>query len=229
MGEQVSVCEQRRHLRGLPRRCPSRGTGPGVIVIQEWWGLVGHITDVADRFAAEGFVALAPDFYHGAEHDRARRGHAAAHGPRDGHRPPRTSPAPPTYLPAAPRSRVAASARSASAWAASLALWTGTLAPQVIAAVGFYPAVPWERMSPCWSNYEGKDVVIHCSEEDGTSAAEGIQSAVARHRGGRWDGRRLRLPGHAPRVLQRRAARGPRRRSQRARLDAHPRPAARLA
>ena len=40
-------------------------SGPGVIVIQEWWGLVPHITDIADRFAAEGFVALAPDMYHG--------------------------------------------------------------------------------------------------------------------------------------------------------------------
>ena len=39
--------------------------GAGVIVLQEWWGLVPHIKDVADRFAAEGFVALAPDLYHG--------------------------------------------------------------------------------------------------------------------------------------------------------------------
>lgn len=38
---------------------------PGVIVIQEWWGLVPHIRDVADRFAGEGFAALAPDLYHG--------------------------------------------------------------------------------------------------------------------------------------------------------------------
>ena len=41
------------------------GTGPGVIVIQEWWGLVPHIKDVTDRFAAAGFTALAPDLYHG--------------------------------------------------------------------------------------------------------------------------------------------------------------------
>jgi carboxymethylenebutenolidase len=41
------------------------GTGPGVIVIQEWWGLVPHIKDVADRFADAGFTALAPDLYHG--------------------------------------------------------------------------------------------------------------------------------------------------------------------
>lgn len=44
---------------------PAEGKGPGVIVIQEWWGLVPHIKDVCDRFAAEGFVALAPDLYHG--------------------------------------------------------------------------------------------------------------------------------------------------------------------
>ena len=44
---------------------PASGAGPGVIVIQEWWGLVPHIKDVCDRFAAEGFVALAPDLYHG--------------------------------------------------------------------------------------------------------------------------------------------------------------------
>jgi carboxymethylenebutenolidase len=44
---------------------PGSGSGPGVIVIQEWWGLVDHIKVVADRFASEGFVALAPDLYHG--------------------------------------------------------------------------------------------------------------------------------------------------------------------
>ena len=41
------------------------GAGPGVLVIQEWWGLVPHITDVCDRFAAAGFSAIAPDLYHG--------------------------------------------------------------------------------------------------------------------------------------------------------------------
>jgi len=44
---------------------PKQGSGPGVIVIQEWWGLVDHIKDVCDRFAEAGFVALAPDLYHG--------------------------------------------------------------------------------------------------------------------------------------------------------------------
>jgi carboxymethylenebutenolidase len=44
---------------------PAEGGGPGVVVIQEWWGLVPHIKKVADRFAASGFLALAPDLYHG--------------------------------------------------------------------------------------------------------------------------------------------------------------------
>ena len=44
---------------------PASGRGPGVIVIQEWWGLVDHIRDVCDRLAREGFVALAPDVYRG--------------------------------------------------------------------------------------------------------------------------------------------------------------------
>jgi carboxymethylenebutenolidase len=48
---------------------PASGKGPGVLVIQEWWGLVGHIKNVADRFAAEGFTALAPDMYHGKTAD----------------------------------------------------------------------------------------------------------------------------------------------------------------
>ncbi len=44
---------------------PESGTGPGVIVIQEWWGLDSGIKEMADRLAAAGFVALAPDLYHG--------------------------------------------------------------------------------------------------------------------------------------------------------------------
>jgi carboxymethylenebutenolidase len=44
---------------------PATGKGPGVIVIQEWWGLNDQIKGVAEMLAGEGFVALAPDFYHG--------------------------------------------------------------------------------------------------------------------------------------------------------------------
>lgn len=43
---------------------PEKGK-PGIIVIQEWWGLVPHIKDVAGRLATQGYLALAPDLYHG--------------------------------------------------------------------------------------------------------------------------------------------------------------------
>jgi len=42
-----------------------RSGGPGIIVIQEWWGLNEQICSVADRFAAAGYTALAPDLYRG--------------------------------------------------------------------------------------------------------------------------------------------------------------------
>jgi len=44
---------------------PASGSGPGVLVIQEWWGLDSATKEMADRLAAAGFVALAPDLYHG--------------------------------------------------------------------------------------------------------------------------------------------------------------------
>ncbi len=50
---------------------PSAGSGPGVLVLQEWWGLDPGLKHMADRLGAAGFVALAPDLYHGelAAHD----------------------------------------------------------------------------------------------------------------------------------------------------------------
>jgi carboxymethylenebutenolidase len=44
---------------------PESGAGAGVIVLQEWWGLDDSVRAICDRFAAEGFFALAPDFYRG--------------------------------------------------------------------------------------------------------------------------------------------------------------------
>ena len=52
----------------------------GVVVIQEWWGLVPHIEDVAERFAALGYVALAPDLYHGESTVEAEEAHHLMEG-----------------------------------------------------------------------------------------------------------------------------------------------------
>ena len=116
-----------------------RATGPGVIVIQEWWGLVGHIRDVTDRFAAEGFVALAPDFFHGAktdEPDEAMRllmGLAMDQAAKDIQGAAR-------YLDA--RDEVTSDGVGVVGFCmgGSLALWSGALADEVKVAVGFYPA-----------------------------------------------------------------------------------------
>ena len=44
---------------------PASGSGPGILVIQEWWGLDDDLKKMADKLAASGFVALVPDLYHG--------------------------------------------------------------------------------------------------------------------------------------------------------------------
>src|SRR3954452_6370119 len=153
------------------------GGGPGVIVVQEWWGLVDHVKDLAERFAAAGFTALAPDFFHGAktdEPDEAMRllmGLAMDQAAKDIQGAAR-------YLTG--RSDVTSRGVGAVGFCmgGSLALWSGALADEVQVAVGFYPAMPWERMSPTWGNYANKTAMIHASEEDGTSKAEGVQAAV---------------------------------------------------
>jgi len=49
---------------------PESGSGPALILLQEWWGLDDHIKDVGDRFATEGFFALAPDLFRGETTDQ---------------------------------------------------------------------------------------------------------------------------------------------------------------
>ena len=54
---------------------PAGGSGPGVIVIQEWWGLTDYIVEVANQLAGQGFVALAPDLFGGrTTHDSDEAG-----------------------------------------------------------------------------------------------------------------------------------------------------------
>ena len=60
MGERVEFPSNSHTCQGY-----LAGRGPAVVVIQEWWGLVPHIEDIVERFAKEGFLAIAPDLYHG--------------------------------------------------------------------------------------------------------------------------------------------------------------------
>jgi carboxymethylenebutenolidase len=44
---------------------PDRQTNTAIILIQEWWGINNHIRDIAGRYAAEGFICVAPDLFRG--------------------------------------------------------------------------------------------------------------------------------------------------------------------
>jgi carboxymethylenebutenolidase len=69
MGATVTFTSNGDEVQGY-LALPASGSGPGVLVLQEWWGVVPQIKRCADRLADEGFVALVPDLYRGeiAEH-----------------------------------------------------------------------------------------------------------------------------------------------------------------
>jgi carboxymethylenebutenolidase len=70
MAETVSFPSNGSEASGYLVR-PEGGSGPGLLVIQEWWGLDWALKEMVDRLGEAGFVALAPDLYHGelAGHD----------------------------------------------------------------------------------------------------------------------------------------------------------------
>lgn len=63
-GREIQIASQDGEFKAY-LATPASGHGPGLVVLQEWWGLVPQIRDVCDRLARSGFVALAPDLYRG--------------------------------------------------------------------------------------------------------------------------------------------------------------------
>ena len=131
---------------------PESGSGPGVVVLQEWWGLEDHIRDVCDRIVGEGFVALAPDFFRGettdqpdeaqqkmmalsmdqAEKDmRGAVDHVAAHEQAEGE----------------------GVGSVGFCLGGGLAVWAATVNPKVKAAVSYYYVMPHGK--PDFSQIEG--------------------------------------------------------------------------
>lgn len=175
MGERVGFASNGERCDGY-LAVPGGGSGPGVVVIQEWWGLVGHVTALADRFAEAGYLALAPDLYHGAvatEPDEARKLLMALAMERAA----KDIAGAADYLAGRPERRGGIGVVG-FCMGGSLALWSATLSGEITAAVGFYPPMDWERMSPRWDNYAGKAAMIHTAESDGGSGAAGIRTAA---------------------------------------------------
>ena len=149
------------------------GTGPGVIVIQEWWGLVPHITDVADRFAAAGFTALAPDLYHGessTEPDGAGKLMMALNleqAAKD------LSGAVALLQQKTGRDEVGV---VGYCMGGGLALVLATQRPDAVAAAApYYGAIPWASVQPDWSALTAK-VVGEYAELDGWASPEAAQA-----------------------------------------------------
>jgi carboxymethylenebutenolidase len=128
------------------------GAGPGVVVIQEWWGLVPHIEDVCERFASEGFTAFAPDLFRGktvpnGEPDEAEKEMMALAIPQAA----RDLSGAVDYLVGHPMVRGQGVGGVGFCMGGGLALWLASLRPdQVRAVVPFYGAIPWPDAQPDW-------------------------------------------------------------------------------
>jgi carboxymethylenebutenolidase len=145
---------------------PTNG-GPGVVVVQEWWGLNDQIKGVADRLAGEGFYTLAPDIYHGGmaiEPDGAGKLMMALNVDQAA-----------SDLRGAAQALKANGARGARVGAigfcmgGQLALYAGTVSADVGAVVDFYGIHP--NVKPDYARLQGP-VLIMCGDQDPMAGPE---------------------------------------------------------
>jgi carboxymethylenebutenolidase len=164
MGEIVEFASNGGTAQGY-LATPEESAGPPVVVIQEWWGLVPHIEDVCDRFAAEGFTALAPDLYHGekaTEPDEAGKlmmalNVAAAAKEMSGAV---------DYLLASDRTQGDRVGVVGFCMGGGLAMVLACERPDAISAcVPFYGIIPWPSVEPDWSKLEAA-VLGHFAGDD---------------------------------------------------------------
>lgn len=149
----------------LPGYYAAGTNGRAVIVIQEWWGLLPHIEDVVDRFAAAGFSALAPDLYRGVkttEPDHAGKlmmGLTVAAAGAD-------LAAAAEWLVGRPEVGGDQVGVVGFCMGGGLALLGPTVSPRIRRASAFYPAMPWPDYDPDWARYAGATAVVHQCEAD---------------------------------------------------------------
>ncbi len=156
-----------------------RGDGPfpAVVVIQEWWGLNDNVKDIAGRFANEGFVAFAPDLYHGevtSEPDEAQKLMMQMDVPRASQELVKAT----EYLSQQPYVNGRGIGSVGFCMGGGLALTLATDAPLIKAAAPFYGVNPQpiDRLQ----NLQGPVLAIYAEHDDFASAAvrEALQSAM---------------------------------------------------
>ena len=158
---------------------PEKGAGPALLVIQEYWGLVPHIEDVCERFAIEGFTALAPDLFRGAvasEPDEAGKLMMSLNldqaaddlGAAVGH------------LAGSPAVRGEGVGVVGFSMGGGLALMLSTTRPMDIrACVCFYGLIPWPAAAPDWSRLRAP-VQGHFAEQDEFFSIDRMEELEAR-------------------------------------------------
>jgi carboxymethylenebutenolidase len=161
---------------------PASGTGSGVVVIQEWWGLNQQIKEVADRLADGGFVALVPDLYRGkvtAAEDEAGQLMMSLNieqaakdmvGAVD-------------YLKGHDAVTGAGVGVTGFCMGGGLALWLATLRPEdVTAVVPYYGIIPWPAAQPDYSKLRAR-VQGHYAENDDFASPESVRKLEEELRG----------------------------------------------
>jgi carboxymethylenebutenolidase len=179
MGEMVEFASNGSTVSGY-LATPEVGAGPGLIVIQEWWGLVDHIKDVCDRFAAEGFAALAPDLYHGqktTEPDEAGKLAMSL----DFERAARDLSGAVDYLTAHESVRGQGVGVVGFCMGGGLALWLATLRPDEVKAVVSFYGIPRGPAQPAWSRMAAA-VQGHYGEDDPSISPEQVEALEAQLR-----------------------------------------------
>jgi len=170
MGERIEFASNGGTATGY-LATPASGGGIPLVVIQEWWGLVPHIEDVCERFAAEGFVALAPDLYRGestTEPDEAGKLMMAMNldqAAKD------MGGAVDEVALLAGGDRVGV---TGFCMGGGLALVLATQRPdKVKACVPWYGVIAWPGVQPDWSSLDAP-VLGHFAEQDGSFTPEAV-------------------------------------------------------
>ncbi len=164
MGEQVTFPSNGTDGQGY-LAVPASGRGAGVVVLQEWWGINDQIREVCDRFASEGFVALAPDIYRGvvtAEPDEAAKLMMALNIEQAA----RDMAGAVDFLVTHPTVTSSTVGVTGYCMGGGLALWLATLRPDTVSAVvPHYGIIPWPAAQPDYTVMQAK-VQGHYAEVD---------------------------------------------------------------
>jgi carboxymethylenebutenolidase len=168
MGEMITFVSNGSTAAGY-LAVPAGESGPGVLVLQEWWGLVPHITDVCDRFAAEGFVALAPDLYHGESSTEPDGAGKLMMGLNLGRAAKDLSGAVDELLRRSGRAGIGV---VGYCMGGGLALVVAAQRPDAVkAAAPYYGVIPWPSAQPDWSKLAATVVGEYAEHDDFASPA----------------------------------------------------------